>query len=77
MSKGKGKQMSDDNGMKQYLAVETLWDDDLNEGTYEVVFSAPNYQSAEDYVSVLCEFAGWAVELCGELTETSIVQQNA
>ena len=69
--------MSEDNGMKQYLAVETLWDDDLNEGAYEVIFSASDYESAEDYVWSMRTRAGWAIELCGELTETSIVQPNA
>ena len=66
--------MSEDNGMKQYLAVETLWDDDLNDGRYEIIFSASDYESAEDYVWSMGTRAGWAIELCGELTDTYIVR---
>lgn len=66
--------MSEDNGMKQYLAVETLWDDDLNQGQYEVVFSAHNVQNAEDHVASLNRADVGSYELCGELTDTYIVR---
>ena len=66
--------MSEDNGMKQYLAVETLWDDNMAKGKYRTIFSASDYESAEDYVSFMSTRAGLSIELCGELTDTYITR---
>ena len=46
--------------MKQYLAIETL-----NDEPYQLVFSSPNLEDAEDF----CADIG--AELCGEITMTS------
>ena len=66
--------MSEDNGMKQYLAVEKIEDANGNIGTYELVFSAPSARQAEGYMEEYGAWINYMVRFCGELTDTYIVR---